>query len=199
MASQYLRVTGNPAGRAKTSNAILQSKIARLPQAMAAKQAREQIARDKKFQKQNIQMAKKDMKFRERQEESAMGLEASKLGLNLAMSDMGSKTLGDVGTGAKAAYRGVRDKFAKPGTNEKLNVEDKDPSMVSKLPIGAALSSGLTGYGVGKLVGGKSKGKKALYGGGAGALMGMMSAPKGSGLGGMMAGGLTGALGGYFS
>lgn len=197
MASQLRRVTGN---RRLTSDprAALQAKIANLPNRLAQQQQREVIKRDTRFQNKQIALQKKSAAQRRREQEATMGLEASKLGMNLAMSDLGGKTIGDVTGGVKALKNKVM------GTEKTSGIQSTGPKQptgnaVKDFNIGGAISSGLTGYGVGKLVGGKSKAKKSMFGGGAGALMGLLSANKGGGLSGLLSGGLSGALGGYFS
>ena len=191
MASQLRKVTGN---RRLTSDprAALQARISNLPNKLAQQQQRQVIARDTKFQNKQIKLQKKSAEQRRREQEAAMGLEASKLGMNLAMSDLGSKTIGDVTGSVKGMYNSAMG-------NEKTSGLKPSGNAVSNFNIGGAVSSGLTGFGVGKLVGGKSKAKKSAYGAGAGALMGLLSANKGGGMSGLLSGGLTGALGGYFS
>jgi hypothetical protein len=202
MASQYRRVTGNPSVRSGLANAKLQSRINNLPQMLANRQQKQLINRDTAFQNKQIAMQRRGEKQRKREQESAMGLEAAKLGLNIGMSDMGGTTLGDITTGAKNAYTGAGNLFRKNkkpmATN--LNATGGPKSgWKNSVNVGGALSSGLTGFGVGKLVGGKSKAKKSLYGAGAGAAMGLLSANKGGGMMGGLIGGLTGGIGGYFS
>jgi hypothetical protein len=190
MASQLRKVTGN---RRLTSDprAILQAKIANLPRRMQQQQQREIIKRDTAFQGSQIALQKDAATQRKREQEAAMGLEAGKLGVNIGMSDLGKKTMGDMVGGAKNI------------SNDTMNtsLDPKSPGMpagIRDFNVGGAISSGLTGYGVGKLVGGR-KGKKTGYGAGAGALMGMLSSNSGQGLSGMIGGGIAGAIGGYFS
>lgn len=195
MASQLRRVTGNPSRRTGVANAKLQARINRLPQMLQNRQSQAILKRDTAFQNSQIALQRSAAKQRKREQEAGMGLEASKLGVNLAMSDMGGKTLGDITRGAKDLYGNA---FKKGYTNKAVPT-GAARGWQDKVSVGGALSSGLTGYGVGKLVGGKSKTKKSLYGGGAGALLGMLSAPKGGGMMGGLVGGGLGALGGYFS
>ena len=192
MASQLRKVTGNRR-LARDPRAGLQAKISNLPNRLQQRQQAEVIARDTKFQGKQIALQKKGMTQRKREQEAAMGLEAGKLGVNLAMSDIGKKTVGNMFGGAKDLASKATGGWVKPAaTNTK-------PNMVRDINLGGAISSGLTGYGVGKLVGGKNKKKKSLYGMGAGALMGLMSSGQGKGLSGMITGGLSGGMGGYFS
>lgn len=193
MASQLRKVTGN---KRLTSDprAMLQAKISRLPQRLAQKQQSEIIKRDTAFQNKQIALQKKGATQRKREQEAAMGLEAGKLGVNIGMSDLGKKTVGDLTGGVKALGNKVMGREKTPGIQP-----TKPTGPVNNFNVGGAIASGLTGYGVGKMVGGKNKVKKSAYGAGAGALMGLLSANKGGGLGGLISGGLTGGLGGYFS
>lgn len=194
MASQLRKVTGN---RRLTSDprAILAAKISRLPQKMAQKQQSEIIKRDTAFQNKQIALQKKGATQRKREQEAAMGLEAGKLGVNLGMSDLGKKTVGDLTGGVKSLGRKVG-----IGSDKTPGIKPTTATgPISNFNVGGAISSGLTGYGVGKMVGGKNKVKKSAYGAGAGALMGLLSANKGGGMSGMLGGGLLGGLGGYFS
>lgn len=194
MASQLLSVRGKkrtPYG----ARGALQAKIARLPQTMEAQQQRELIARDTKFQNKQMKLQKDEAAQRRREQEVGMGLEAGKLGLNIGMSDMGKKSVGDLFTGGKKLINDVSKPIA---GKDVMNVAPKSGGPWD-VNVGSGVASGLTGYGVGKLVGGKNKKKKAGFGAGAGALMGMLSSKPGSGLMGGLIGGLTGGLGGYFS
>lgn len=193
MASQLRKVTGNRR-LASDPRAMLQAKISNLPNRLQQRQQAEVIKRDTAFQGKQIALQKKSMTQRRREQEAAMGLEAGKLGVNLAMSDIGKKTVGSLFGSAKNMASKVI-----PGVDPVSKVEQNKPGMVRDINLGGAISSGLTGYGVGKLVGGKNKAKKSLYGMGAGALMGLMSAGQGKGLSGMITGGLSGGAGGYFS
>jgi hypothetical protein len=194
MALQYRRVTGNPSRRAVYENAILQSKINRLPYTLQAKQQKETLQRDAAFQQKQLALAKQQAAQRKREQQAMFGLEASKLGLGLAMSDMGQKTLGDVTSGVKGIFGSKEPTPAV--TAPAAPAKPKTSGIVSSLPIGTAVSSGLMGFGIGKLMGDKKKTKRAMFGAGAGALMGMLSAPKGSGLLGGFTGGLFGGIGG---
>lgn len=192
MASQLRRVTGNTAvSPSSLAHARLQAKIAGLPEVLAARQQRKNIARDTRFQNRQLALQKAAAKQRQREQQAAMGLDAAKLGLSVGMSDFGKKTIGDAFTAGK----GVVNKI--PGVNVNPKVSGL-PSSVSNFNIGGALASGLTGYGVGNLIGGKNKLKKGLYGAGSGALMGLLTAPKGGGLGGLLSGALFGGAGGFF-
>jgi hypothetical protein len=195
MASQYRRVSGNPSMRSGLANAKLQGRVNRLPQMLANKQNKAILARDTAFQNKQIALQGKQRKQRERESEVGMGMEAAKLGLNIGMSDMGNKSLGDITRGAKNTYGSM----FKKGHTDTPKPTGASRGISDRINVGGALSSGLTGFGVGKLVGGKSKAKKSLFGAGAGGLMGMLSAPKGGGMMGGLVGGLTGGIGGYFS
>lgn len=191
MASQLRKVTGNKR-LSSDPRAMLAAKISRLPQRMAQKQQSEIIKRDTAFQNKQIALQKKGATQRKREQEAAMGLEAGKLGVNLGMSDLGKKTIGDLTGDVKSLGNKV-------GIGSGKTPGIKPTGAVNNFNVGGAISSGLTGYGVGKMVGGKNKVKKSAYGAGAGALMGLLSANKGGGMSGMLGGGLLGGLGGYFS
>jgi len=191
MASQLRKVTGNKR-LSSDPRAMLAAKISRLPQRMAQKQQSEIIKRDTAFQNKQIALQKKGATQRKREQEAAMGLEAGKLGVNLGMSDLGKKTIGDLTGDVKSLGNKV-------GIGSDKTPGIKPTGAVNNFNVGGAISSGLTGYGVGKMVGGKNKVKKSAYGAGAGALMGLLSANKGGGMSGMLGGGLLGGLGGYFS
>lgn len=162
MASQYRRVTGAP--RLRTGEAALQAKIAMLPQMMQRKQQQQLIARDTKFQNQQIAMAKQAAKQKKRAEAAAMGLEAGKLGLTMATGSASNTTAGDIVRGTKNIF----------GGNKEVAPEGGDTGWKSYKP-GSTIASGLTGYGLGKMMGGKSKKKKALYGAIGGGITGLLS------------------------
>ena len=180
MADQIRRVTGNPSVRRRTADAILQAKIARLPQQLANQQRREQIARDTEFQNQQIRLQKDSVKQRKREQEAAMGLEAAKFGINL--SDFNSNA-SNVKDATKTTVTG--------GTESSSLLE----GFTSSLP--GAVGSGLVGFGAGKMAGGKSKGKKTLLGAGAGFLSSLLSNKPG--FGDNFGGAILGGIGGYFS
>ena len=196
MASQYRKVTGNTSNRGSSANAILQAKIGRLPQLLAQRQRKEVLARDSAFQNSQIALQKKQQKQAQREQQSAMGLEAARLGLNIGMSDMGQKTLGDISASGQNTYNSAKSSLTNT-TKPAEVMPGKGP--ISGINIGGALSSGLVGYGVGNLVGGKKKGKKALWGGLAGGALGMLSAPRGGSMMGGLIGTGLGTLGGYLS
>ena len=195
MASQLRRVTGNRYG-GNPAQAQLQAKIANLPATLANRQNKQILARDTKFQNQQISMMKKRRQMEQQAQERGMGLEAAKLGVTLGMSDFGSKSIGDAVKGVKGTWNGL----VKGGTsNTGSNTQQGKSNMFSDFNLGGAISSGLTGYGVGKLVGGKNKTKKSLYGAGAGALMGLLSSKPGQGMYSGLSGLIPGGLGGLFS
>jgi len=181
MASQLRRVTGNRR-IASSPHAQLQAKIGALPQTLANKQQAEVIKRDTKFQGKQIGLQKKQMKQRRREQQVGMGLEAAKFGMNLATSDMANKSVGSLYQGAKETLGGA------PAPAKTGGLYDVKP--------GVALASGLTGYGVGQMVGGKNKKKKAMYGAAAGGLMGLFGGGGNMATAGM--GALAGGLGGLF-
>jgi hypothetical protein len=182
MASQLRRVSGNKRLRS-SPHAQLQAKISALPQSLANKQQREIIARDTSFQNKQIGLQKKQQKFQKRQQQAGMGLEAAKLGMNLATSDLGGSTIGQMAKGVKETFGGPTSTPAKSG-----GLYDMKP--------GVGIASGLTGWGVGQMIGGKNKKKKAAWGAAAGGLMGLLGGGGNLGTAGM--GALAGGLGGLF-
>lgn len=182
MASQLRKISANRRLRSDP-RAKLQARISNLPGMLANKQQRDIIKRDTSFQNKQIGLQKKQMKQRKREQQVGMGLEAAKLGLNLATSDIGKSTVGQLYKGAKGTFS----KAAGAAPAKTGGLYDVKP--------GAAISGGLTGYGVGQMVGGSKK-KKALYGAAAGGLMGMLGGGGNWATGGISA--LAGGLGGLF-
>ena len=135
----------------------------------------------------NKKAAKENRALANRQSQIGMGLEASKMGMNVGMNYSG-KSLGDI---SRSTMTGVG--FG-AGSGPAVG------GWTDKVDVGSAVGGGLLGYGAGQLIGGKSKAKKAGIGMLAGGLMGMLSGPKGSGMnfGSMISGGLGGAFGGMF-
>jgi len=192
MAQQMRKVTENRGRSSNPAHAILQSKIARLPASLAQKQQKAIIQRDTNFQNQQLRLMNKRRKMEEDAAERGMGMEAAKLGLTMGMSDFGGKTIGDaLSGGSKALNKVSMGKLGSANPPARSN-------MFSDFNIGGAISSGLTGYGVGKLVGG-GKTKKSLFGAGSGALMGLLASKPGQGLYSGLTGLISGGLGGYFS
>lgn len=193
MASQIYGVTGNRKLK-RNQQAELNARMGMLPSILAREQQDAQLAADRKFQnkqfKEQKNQAKKTAQFQKKQARQQFGLEAGKMGLNLAGSDMvanGGKTIGN-----------IMDKF-KGGT-----APSDGPMRMSTSPtagsgakgyfggmsVGGGIAGGLGGYGAATMFGGSKK-KKMLIGTGAGMLTDMISG--GSGLGGAL-GGLFGGL-----
>jgi hypothetical protein len=143
------------------------------------------------LEEQRFALQKKRNKLADRQSEIGLGLEATKLGTNLAFSPMGKENVGQT-LGIKSGIFGGGDGSTKPTGK---------PGMFGGLKLGSAVSSGLTGFGLGKMVGGSKK-KKALFGAVGGGLMGLLSGGKSSSVGqaGLKfgLGSLLGGIGGLF-
>jgi len=195
MAGQLSRVRRDSRLRVD-QDAQLQSRMRFLPQIMQQKADKAiEAKRDAQFERRigleqdRFALQKKRQKYQTRQDEVGLGLEAAKFGTNLAFSPMGKENLGQT-LGINKGIFGGGDTTTgqKPGT-------------VGGLKFGSMLSSGLTGFGVGRMVGGSKK-KRAMFGAVGGGLMGLLSGGKSSGYGqaGLKAGigGLLGGLGGLF-
>ena len=118
-----------------------------------------------------------------------MGLSAATLGTNFAFGPSGKTTVSEMfGRGKEMVGLG------KGGTSSV-------PGLIGGITAGQILGSGLTGFGVGRMVGG-SKTKKAGYGALAGGLMGLLSGGANKGLAGAATkfgmGAVLGGLGGLF-
>ena len=188
MASQYRKVSGvRTNSLLRDAEANRDARIAMLPQLMARQQEQQLIKRDTAFQNKQISLAKDQAKQRLREQEAAMGQSAMTLGTNIAMSDMNKTTFGDI-------KRGTTNMF-KPAGERQQAPTGGDTGFNAWRP-GTAISSGLTGFGVGKMVGGKSKVKKGLFGAASGGILGLLS---GQGLGGGITGLVSGGIGGLLS
>ena len=197
MATQTGSTTGNRKRRDQI--AILNARQSLLPQMLMNQQRAEDLARADELK--NIQIAQFDKQYgldqeridfekkSYRQQKNAaergarigMGLEAGKLGVNIAQN-YGSNTVG--------GFAGsMGDMFKSPGFGSEMS------PMLSNLSLDSAVGGGLAGFGVSQLMGKKKKkGYKMAAGAGAGALMGMLS----GGAGGAISGGLGGAFGSLF-
>jgi len=196
MATQTGSTTGNRKRRDQI--AILNARQSLLPQMLMNQQRAEDLARADELK--NIQIAQFDKQYgldqeridfekkSYRQQKNAaergarigMGLEAGKLGVNIAQN-YGSNTVG--------GFAGsMGDMFKSPGFGSEMS------PMLSNLSLGSAVGGGLVGFGVSQLMHKKKKGYRMAAGAGAGALLGGLS----GGIGGAISGGLGGAFGGLF-
>jgi len=189
MADQLRKVSGVKYPYRLKNNAVLEAKIARLPQLLANREKQKQIERDIIYQNKQIALKKKEMKQRKKEAKMGMGLDAAKLGI----------TIGGMDGGIFGSTKGGSEGAAGVGA------EEGGGSIMKSLKgfdYGGAAGAGLLGYGAGKLAGGKSKVKKALFGAGAGALSSLLGGGGGS-FGSMLTNALTkggiGGLGGFFS
>lgn len=207
MASQMVGLTGLQRLR-PNQLAAMRARLRLLPQQLAAEQERrfheENIAQqqaqldfEKQAQKANQKLAKKQMKQEKRQEETAAGMQAGTLGLNLAQRGGGSIT--DMSRGIKSLFSGKSVEAA----NLAPQTATGGAGLLSNMSLGNTVGSGLVGFGTGKLLGGKNKFLKSLTGAAAGGLLGLLggggSAAGGSALAKSVTGGLFGGLGGLFS
>ena len=197
MATQMGSTTRNK--RKLDQIAILNARQSLLPQMLMNQQRSEDLSRANEMK--NIQIAQFDQQFEldqdrvdfekksYRQQKNAsergarigMGLEAGKLGVNIAQN-YGNKTVG-----------GFADSIGNLTNTQGLG-SGMSP-MLSNLSLGSAVGGGLAGFGVSQLMGKKKKkGYKMAAGAGAGALMGYLS----GGTGGAISGGLGGAFGSLF-
>ena len=196
MATQTGSTTGNRKRRDQI--AILNARQSLLPQMLMNQQRAEDLARADELK--NIQIAQFDKQYgldqeridfekksyrqqknaAERSARIGMGLEAGKLGVNIAQNYGGNTVGGFAGS--------MGDMFSSPGFGSEMS------PMLSNLSLGSAVGGGLVGFGVSQLMHKKKKGYRMAAGAGAGALLGGLS----SGIGGAISGGLGGAFGGLF-
>ena len=175
MASQLQVVTRGPRMGRREQIAGLNARLRLLPEILRQRERRQDIATQAGQFNEEMGLRKKEMELAKRARQTAMGLEAAKLGATVATSDVGQKTLGGMFGGAKGGAAG-------------------DPGFFGGINTGSVIGGGLAGYGASQLAGGKNKKKKALYGAGAGALTGLLSG--GFSGGNIMAGGISGLIGG---
>jgi len=197
MASQMFGITG-ARNLKRNQGAELNARLGLLPGILQAEQAREQMEREDKFRNRQLKQSKKQDKqsrqFQKQQNRQAFGLEAAKMGVNLSTSDLlkGGPTIGNMVN----KFKGTAPAPGGPmGASATKPIGASKPFMGSNLQPGVGVSGGLAGFGVGKLADGK-KGKKMLFGAGAGALTGILG---GGGLSGIMSGGIGGLFGGLLS
>jgi len=179
--------------------AVLNARQGLLPQMLMNQQRADDLARANEMK--NIQIAQFDQQFAQdqermdfekksyRQQKNAMerasrigmGLEAGKLGVNIAQN-YGDKTVGGF---AGSIGQSIGD----PGFGQGMN------PMISNLSLGSFVGGGLAGYGAAQLMPKKSKkGYKVAVGAGTGAILGGLS----GGWGGAISGGIGGGFGGLF-
>jgi len=186
MASQMYGVTGQRKMK-RNQGAELNARLQLLPSIIAAKQDKEQLAADTKFKNKSLRqeknIAKKTSKFQKKQSKQAFGMEAGKLGLNLATSDL----LQDGGTQIGNIMNKFKSTPAPAPNGPPAKIQGQKQGYFSGLSIGGGLAGGLGGYGAASMYGG-GKTKKMLIGAGAGGLMGLLGGGNG----------LSGALGGLF-
>ena len=191
MSNQMRAISANPRLR-RNQTAELEAKRALLPQIIANKRRKEDLARQEElkniqisqFERQHF-LAKKRMAAEERAGEVGMGMEAAKLGTTLA-TRFGHKTFGDLGRSTKSLF-GFGGSTPSSGTSG---------GFLNNLSVGSALGGGLAGFGVSKMIGKKNKLLGSLAGAGVGAALGLLGGS--NSMGGMISGGLGGALGGLF-
>jgi hypothetical protein len=149
---------------------------------MEQQQRQEDLGREEQRYAQDYNLKQKTLALQNKQARMGMGIEAAKLGLNVAstfktpLGGEGGMFSGLGGEGAKGAG-----------------------SAIAGLKPGALLGAGLAGFGASRLLGsGKSKTKKAGIGAVTGGLLGFASSGSGGGLGGAIGGAISGAIGGLF-
>jgi hypothetical protein len=214
MASQMFGVTGNRRLK-RNQKAELNTRLAMFPDILAAEQAASQQKKEAEFKerelKQTKDIARDELKFKRQQSKAAFGLEVGKTAVNLATSDFmtgkfGGMTLGQAGSGIRNFFGGgaktaqnpdpgvstamQRHGSIAPGSGSTMM--GKVGGYFSNIPIGSIAAGGLTGFGIGSMFGDMGKGKKMLYGGLAGAGLGLL----GGGLSGALGGGIGGLFGG---
>ena len=193
MASQLQRVTRDPRLRVD-QDAQLQARMRFLPQIMANKASKKiEAKRDAQFQQQfaleedKYRLQKKRNKADLRTSEAMMGMEAAKFGTGMTFGPTQGQNVGQmIGNTGTGMFSG--------GSNT------SKPGMIGGLNLTGLLSSGLTGFGVGRMIGGPKK-KRSAGGAVAGGLMSLLS-NKSNSLGGAAfnfgKGALLGGLGGIF-
>jgi hypothetical protein len=169
MASQIQGVTHN-ARLGVDQEAAMRGRMSQLPAILRQRERTEDIEMQKEQFNRTMGFKNEQRRIEERAREAQMGLSAAKLGLTASMGS--NYTLGQLP---------FIKRFATPG------------SAMGNIKTGDIVGSGLAGFGTGKMVGGKSKAKKGLYGAGAGGLLSMLSG------GNIFTGMATGGIGGLFS
>jgi len=168
MASQLQRVTRNPRMR-ESQVASMNARLDTLPEMLRRRERAADLELQSRQFNQSMKMQNKARQVQQRAAEAAFGLEAAKLGMTAATSGVGQKTLGGL-------------------------FGSKSGGPFSNITTGSIVGGGLAGFGAGKLAGGKSKTKKALFGAGAGGLMSLLGG--GANMANIGSGVLSGAIGG---
>jgi hypothetical protein len=196
MASQMFGVTGNRRLK-RNQRSELNARLAQLPSILASEQAADQQRKEQEFKEKQLaqekKIAKDELKFKRQESKRGFGMEMGKLGVNLAFSEYGGQSLGQLGGSVRGLFGGGSGEtpkpttsFQPPGTAGRAmgGIPKSGGGFFSSLPIGSIAAGGLAGFGMGSMFGESGKSKKLLYGGLAGAGLGLLS------------GGLSGALGG---
>jgi len=173
MASQLRRVTRDPRLR-RNQEAELQARMRFLPQIMANKASKRiEAKQDAQFEKSigveydKLRLQKKRDKLQKRAEEAGMGLEAAKFGTGFAFSELGKNTVGGLVGAGKS--------LISPGSAKTSPTKSSGAlKTIGSMTTGSIVGSGLTGFGVGRLIGGSKK-KRAIGGALAGGLMSLLS------------------------
>lgn len=171
MASQLYTVRNTRNNRYQVD--AMNARRSLLPQMIANKNRKEDILRQENQYNQSYNLQKKQQKLANRQAKVGMGIEAAKMGLNVAQN-FGGKTLG----GSGGIFSGLGGKAG--GIN-----------------VGSGAAGLLGGFGASQLVK-KGKMKKAGVGMLAGGLMGALGGGAGGAVSGGIGGLIGGSLGGFF-
>ena len=200
--------------RRRNQIAELEARQSLLPQMIANQQRKEDLERANELQDIQVEQWNKDYSLAqdqqawnrkayqktknatERTNRIGMGLEATKLGLNLGQQ-YGNKTLGNTMFSKSTAP--ISSSFTPTtGAYEQWSygkdAGDFASKAINEFKVGSFIGGGLTGYGASRLVNKKKKGKRFAIGAGAGALSGFLS----GGPSGALAGGIGGGIGSLF-
>ncbi len=201
MASQMFGVTGNRRLK-RNQKSELNARLRLFPDILAREQEASQQKREEAFKENQLaqekRIAQDELKFKRQQSKQAFGLEMGKTAINLATSDFmtgkyGGMTLGQVGQKARGLWGGQKEAMPYiPAEAGPQTFGQKAKGYFSNIPIGSIAAGGLSGFGVGQMFGDMGGKKKMLYGGLAGAGIGLL----GGGLSGALGGGLGGLFGG---
>ena len=222
MAYQSYRVTGNRR-LVPNQGSILEGKLMGLPSMLARRDRQREQADLNEFRTtqlaQERDIADQELDFAEESEKKAFNLELVKTGVNLGTGIASDKTFSEMGSDFKDTFMsGSRQSTTpQPGTSFSAKETTVSPftgssgtagpeannggffrsagSKLGGLQPGTMVSSGLTGYGVASMFGGKSKEKKMLYGAAGGLLAGLL----GGGYSGAISGGIGGLFGGMLA
>ena len=175
----------------------LNARLGLLPSILETEQRAQQSAKDEAFREKQFAQGKKQASktedFQQEQAKRGLGLEVTKMGVNLGTSPYfkgGGPTVNSMmGNNPNA---NTSDTWRNNNTGTSTG---SGGGYFSNMPIGSGVSGGLAGYGVASMMGQKSKTKRTLWGTGAGMLTGMLS----GGWGGAGAGAIGGLFGGLMS